>query len=75
MVYIQQSEKVPKFSGNLDRADSPTLEKWIELTDNHIQLKPTENEKANCVYNVLMSVMDQIVELDEQAKPKSQRPA
>lgn len=134
VVYIQQSDKVPKFSGKLDRPDSPTLEEWIEQIENHIQLKPTEKEKVNCVYNhlegaarievkylpkqeretvngifqilrevygcshsltslqrrffnrkqregeslldyshALMSLMDQIVESDEQAKPKSQR--
>lgn len=130
MVYIQPSEKVPKFSGNPETADSPTLEEWIEIIENHVQLKPTEKEKATWVYNhlegvarrevkylpkhemeavngifkilmnndelislqrrffnhkqheeeplldysqALMSVMNQIVEADEQAKPKSQK--
>lgn len=53
VVYIQQSEKVPKFSGNLDRLDCLTLEEWIELIENHIQLKPTEEKEASCVYNHL----------------------
>lgn len=46
VVYIQPSEKVPKFSGSPERADSPTLEEWIEIIENHVQLKPTEKEKA-----------------------------
>ncbi|XP_028284736.1 uncharacterized protein LOC114450667 isoform X2 [Parambassis ranga] len=53
VIYIQQSEKVPKFSGNLDRADSPTLEEWIELIEGYIQVKSTEKEKVDCVYNHL----------------------
>lgn len=134
VVYIQQSDKIPKFSGKLDRVESPTLEEWIELMENHIQLKPTEKERVNCVYNhlegaarievkylpeqeretvngifsilrevygcshsaislqrrfynrkqrngeslldyshALMSLMDQIVQADEQVEPKSQR--
>lgn len=53
VVFIQQTEKVPKFSGNLDRSDSLTLEEWIELVEIHIQTKPTEKEKALWVYNHL----------------------
>lgn len=53
VVFIQQTEKVPKFSGNLDRSDSLTIEEWIELVEIHIQTKPTEKEKALWVYNHL----------------------
>lgn len=134
VVYIQQSEKVLKFSGDVEKVDSPTLEEWIEMIENHIQLKSSEKEKALCVYNhlegaarievkylpkqeretvngilkvlrevygcshslislqrrffnrkqrereslldyshALMSLMDQIVESDEHAKPKAER--
>lgn len=53
VVFIQQTEKVPKFSGNLDRSDSLTIEEWIELVEIHIQTKPIEKEKALWVYNHL----------------------
>lgn len=53
VVFIQQTEKVPKFSGNLDRSDSLTIEEWIELVEIHIKTKPTEKEKALWVYNNL----------------------
>lgn len=134
VVYIQQNEKVPKFSGEVEKADSLTLEEWIEMIENHVQLKSSEKEKAMCVYNhlegaarievkylprperetvdgifkvlrevygcshslislqrrffnrkqreheslldyshALMSLMDQIVDSDEQAKPKAEK--
>ncbi|MGL4282806.1 MAG: hypothetical protein ACRCSI_03965 [Eubacterium aggregans] len=53
VVFIQQTEKVSKFSGNLDRSDSLTIEEWIELVEIHIQTKPTEKEKALWIYNHL----------------------
>lgn len=53
VVFIQQTEKVPKFSGNLDKSDSFTIEEWIELVEIHIQTKATEKEKALWVYNHL----------------------
>lgn len=53
MVFIKQTEKLPKFSGNQDRSDSLTIEEWIELVEIHIQTKPTEKENALWVYNHL----------------------
>ncbi len=46
VVYIQQGEKVPKFSDNQERTDSSSLEEWIELIENHIQLEPQRQKKS-----------------------------